>query len=699
MIVNSKVNYLIIASFLILSNLSFSQNIEFKNSNFKDDKQSLKLAQNNIFIADKIRNSGISKILRFQDGSVIFNKAIHVYKKAQNFNPNSAKLNYKIGSCLLFTNNKSKAYDYLQRAKDLTSNLPEDFFFFYAISLQLKGEFELAIEYFKKFELSTKKKIFEPFEVLVKKHIKECSIAKDVISKVNRIWIDNLSINTDYDDWSPCLSMDGDLLIFTSNKPVIDNADEYGIFDQNIYFSNLKNRKFNNASPILELNTSQDDVSGGLSYDGQRLLIFKEDSGNTDVFESKLNGLNWGEPHRKMGQKLKGGNTNGNETFASFDPPDVKVYYITDVAYGGNKNIYFSGIMNKERDLWGKGKSAGQAINTKFQEGSVFIHPDAKTMYFSSQGHNSIGGFDIFVSYVDELGHWGEPINLGFPINTVYDDLFYSSSASGKYAYISSNRPGGKGGMDIYKITYRGSDKPMNVDFHDQLISSIAMPQSDNIIVEQPILVEEKSLTVFKGKIIDAITFEPIKAEIEIVLNKTGDTYTTFYSNSATGKFLLSLPAGANYGISVTADGYLFHSENFDLPNGDGFKIVEKDIHLKNIKVGSNISLRNVFFDTGKWAIKSNSYNELDRLVILLNDVKTLKIEISGHTDNIGSLSFNELLSQKRADAVVDYLLSKGISKNRLSSRGYGQTKPISNNDTDNGRALNRRTEFEIIKN
>ena len=229
-------------------------------------------------------------------------------------------------------------------------------------------------------------------------------------------------------------------------------------------------------------------------------------------------------------------------------------------------------------------------------------------------------------------------------------------------------------------------------------MDSIASPVSDNSGAE-PIVVEEKSLTVFKGKVIDAITKDPVEAAIEIILNETGKTYTSLHSNSATGKFLLSLPAGANYGISVVADGYLFHSENFDLPKGDGFNSVTKDIELKNIKVGSNITLRNVFFDTGKWEVKADSYSELERLVTLLNDVSALKIEISGHTDNVGSISFNELLSQKRADAVVNYLLANGVDEKRLSAKGYVQSKPVDSNETTEGRAANRRTEFEIIEN
>ena len=699
MIVNSRcIEKLLLACFFFLTSSVFSQDIAFKNSNFKEDKQGLKLAKESISSGDEIREKGIEKILTMQDANIIFGEAIFNYNKAQSFNPNNAELNYKIGSSLLFTNQKEKAYSYLIKAKELSTDLPADFLFFYAMALQLNGDYSQAGEHFEQFKLSAKKKVYERYEVFTKKYIRECQGANEILAASHRIWVDNLPLNSQYDEWSPCLSADGEFLIFTSNQPNENQPNEFGVYDQDIYYSNLTARKFSKVLPISELNTEHDDVSGGLSYDGQRLLIFKEDEGNTDVFESKLNGLNWGAPARKMGEKLRGGNTDGNETFASFDPPDVKVYYITDGGYSGNKNIYFSGVMNRERNLWGKGQSAGHEVNTKFQEGSVYIHPDGKTMYFSSQGHNSLGGYDIFVSYVDDLGHWGEAVNLGYPINTPYDDLFYSATASGRYAYIASNRVDGKGGLDIYKVTYWGVDKPMSSDGEDQLIASIAKPVSNNTVAK-PIVVEEKSLTVFKGKVIDAITKNPIEAAIEIMLNESGKVYTSFHSNSATGKFLLSLPAGANYGISVAAEGYLFHSENFDLPKGAGFNSVNKNIELKNIKVGSNIALRNVFFNTGKWEVKSDSYAELERLVELLADVPSLKIEISGHTDNVGSASFNELLSQRRADAVVKYLVGKGVNKKRLSAKGYGQSKPVDSNDTADGRAVNRRTEFEIIEN
>ena len=697
MIVNKMKNIALLVVVIFFSQSTFAQNIEFKNSNYKSDKEGLKLAKENIKFADNFRDNAIIEMLAMHDAELLYSQAVFYYQKAQIFNPNNAELNYKIGSCMLFTHNKENAFSYLKKAASLSNDFPNDFLFYKGMCLQLDGEFGKAIEQFELFRNSAKKKELELFEMLAKKYIKECNSSVDVLSQTHRIWVDNLSLNTEYDDWSPCLSADGDLLLFTSNRPNENSANNIGSYDQDIYYSNKKSRKFKLIFPLSELNSSSDDVSGGLSYDGQRLLIFKEEDGNTDVYESELNGKYWGEVNRKMGKKSRGGNTDKNETFASFDPPDIKVYYITDGGHSGNKNIYFSGVMNRERNIWGKGQSAG-VVNTKFQEGSVYIHPDGKTMYFSSKGHNTLGGYDIFVSYVDDLGHWGKPINLGYPINTPYDDLFYSATASGRYAFIASNRAGGKGGLDIYKVTYWGADKPMTADFEDQLMASIASPVSDNSVAE-PITVEEKSLTVFKGKILDAITKNSIAADIEITINSTGEVYTILKSNSSTGKFLLSLPAGKNYGISVAAEGYLFHSENFDLPTGDGFNLVNKDIELKNIKVGSNIALRNVFFNSGKWDVKSDSYAELDRLVALLSDITSLKIEISGHTDNIGSVSFNELLSQRRADAVVNYLVGQGVDKKRLSAKGYGQSKPVDSNNTAEGRALNRRTEFEIIEN
>jgi outer membrane protein OmpA-like peptidoglycan-associated protein len=247
-------------------------------------------------------------------------------------------------------------------------------------------------------------------------------------------------------------------------------------------------------------------------------------------------------------------------------------------------------------------------------------------------------------------------------------------------------------------VTYWGPDKTPLVSTEDFLISSILQPVNDNAI-ESKVDVTRKFLTVFKGNTIDLLNAQPVAATIDITDNGSGKITESVNTNSATGKFLITLPSGKNYGITVKANNYLFHSENFDLPDGGEDNIVSKTIQLKNVAVGNTITLTNIFFDLGKATLRIESNAELDRLVKLMNDAPKLKIEISGHTDNTGSAAMNENLSQQRANAVVAYVVTKGIDASRLTAKGYGSKKPIATNETDAGRQQNRRTEFKITSN
>ena len=204
-------------------------------------------------------------------------------------------------------------------------------------------------------------------------------------------------------------------------------------------------------------------------------------------------------------------------------------------------------------------------------------------------------------------------------------------------------------------------------------------------------------MTILKGVISDAKTYNLLEAAIELIDNSLNEVIATFKSNSTTGKYLVSLPSGKNYGIAVKKDGYLFHSENFDLKASEEFQEVEKNIALKQIEVGQSIVLKNIFFDFDKATIRSESANELDRLIKLLTENPTLKIELGSHTDSKGSDEYNQKLSQSRSQSVVTYLIGKGIATDRLVAKGYGETVPVATNDTDAGRQENRRTEFKIL--
>lgn len=664
-----------------------AQDVSFKKGNFKNDKDGFKSALTAIENGNDLLEIAEEKVLLMKYAGNEFKSALEFYLPAHTFNPNSSELNRKIGHAYLYTNEPYLAKDYLLKSLELNSDAEPILYFLLGKSFQLEQDFETAQTYFLKFGSEADNKTLERYNKLNRKHLKECKSGVENIAVKRRIWVDNVKeLNTEFDEISPCITADRSELIFSSNR--LGNSD--------IYISSRQNRKWKNITAIEELNTEEDDVASSLAYDGQRILLFKFNDGQADIYQSKLEGNNWSEPVLKMSKIV---NTDANETFASYDPQDIKVYYVTNGGHGGDQDIIFSGKKDENEKYWGKGQSAGHEVNSPFHEGSVFMAPDGQSMYFSSQGHSSIGGYDIFVSYRDKHGLWGKPINLGAPINTPYDELYFSISANGKHAYFSSNRAGGKGGMDIYKATFWGTPKEPIVITEDHLIASITEPVV-NTYVPKPIkLSERNSLTVFKGKIIDGILQTPIQAKIKIYDNSTGEVYTSVSSNSASGKFLLSLPSGLNYGISVEAEGYLFHSENFNIPEGSAYNMVSKEIALKNIDIGSKIALRNVFFETGKSEVKIDSYPELDRLIQLMLDVPTLKIELSGHTDNVGNDEYNLNLSQRRADAVRAYLTSRGVDKSRVLAVGYGESKPVDSNDTKDGRANNRRTEFEITDN
>jgi outer membrane protein OmpA-like peptidoglycan-associated protein len=385
-----------------------------------------------------------------------------------------------------------------------------------------------------------------------------------------------------------------------------------------------------------------------------------------------------------------------HESSACYSPDGNSVYFVSDKPGGqGDRDIYIS--HKDEKGRWGEAINLGPTINTKLGEEGVFAHPDGRTLYFSSQGHKGLGGYDIYKSVFDEKTKtWSTPENIGYPVNTPDDDVFFVVSASGRRAYYTSFNPGGYGEKDLYMITFLGAEKLMVNNNEDNLLASQAEPVKETVAA-QTVAIKEAQLTILKGVITDALTRKPLEATIEIVDNQMNQVIATFTSNSATGKYLVSLPAGKNYGIAVKKEGYLFHSENFDIPNTAAFQQVTKDVELKNLAVGSKIVLKNIFFDFDKATLRPESTNELERLTKLLNDVPTLKIEISGHTDSKGANDYNKALSDNRAKAVVDYLIKAGIASNRLVYKGYGEEQPISTNETDEGRQLNRRTEFKIL--
>lgn len=688
-------NYLILLTFCFTL-FSFGQDVEFKSANFKDDKDAFKVANEQFELGTEQWELGNAEVFLVRSPELYYMKALEYFEKAYAFNPNSAELNFKIGVCHVHSTHKVKAIPYFKEAYKRNPTVDPFINYYMGLTNQLEGNFKEAITFYTTFETEYRKA--DDFGKFVKKRKEECAEGLKLIPNPIRAWIDHVpELSSEFDDYAPSVSMDGEEIIFTSNRPNGHTPNEVGVYDDEIYSATLVNGKWQKPTALKgKINTENNDVSNNLSYDGTKMLMSKLNAqGNSDIYESFLQGDTWTDPV-SFSRNI---NLTSNERYASYNFNDRVIYFAKDKPEGKNGyDIMASGVQVKRERSYGL-PTQELDVSSQFNDGPIYLHPDGRTMYFASEGFNSMGGYDIFVTHKIKGGGWEKPTNMGYPINTPYDDFFFAATANGKFAYIASNREGGKGGFDIYKVTFWGEEKKPALATEDYLLASVAQPLQDPELVGEVKVSSMANLTVFKGKTLDAITKNAVEAIIEITDNRSGKVAQSFTSNSATGKFLISLESGGNYGIAVKADGYLFHSENFDIPEGSAYNLVNKTIELKNIKVGSKIALRNVFFDTGKSDIRAESNAELDRLVQLLKDVPSLKIELSGHTDNTGSAQNNMTLSQDRAQAVVNYLTSKGISKDRLVAKGYGSDRPVDTNNTSEGRQNNRRTEFEITGN
>ncbi len=684
------VRYINVVTLLLVTSFAFGQNVEFEAKNFTD-RSGLKTALRNLDEGDAYAE--------INDNAT----ALDLYLKAQAFNPNNADLNYKIGKSYWLLDEAAQSIPYFSKAIELD---PVGSGFVYGVlgmAYQANYQFDEAISAFQKARARLTPEEKKDKGKDLSDHIDQCNVGKTMMTDTARVFIDNMgaAINSKYTDYAPVISADQSILMFTStrenpyNKKVYDD----GEYDENLWISERTGTTWSQAVEMGEpINTKDNDATIGLSADGQKLFIFYGKNGG-DIKYSEKKGDKWSKP--VLFDAIN--SPNGHENSASFSYDGNTVYFSSDnterVTNYGNHDIFM--CQKNEKGNWGKPINLGPTINTEKDEIGVFMHPDGRTLIFASNGHKTMGGYDIFKTVMQDDGTWSEPENLGYPINTPGDERFLVLDASGMHAYYSSSRKGGFGGSDVYMITFLGPEKKLNMTTENNLIAVRANPIEQEVVVEKSVEIKTSRLTVVKGVVSDAFA-TPTKyldAQIEITDNSTGKILFTSTANSATGKFLIPLPSGKNYGIAVKKDGYLFHSENFDVPQTTDYQEVNLDIKLMPIQKDAKIVLRNVFFDTDKATLKPMSYTELDKLVEIMNKNPKIKIEIGGHTDNVGSKAYNQRLSQSRAESVVNYLISKGFSSDRMTYKGYGFDDPIATNNTEEGRAQNRRVEFKILSN
>ena len=613
-----------------------------------------------------------------------YRKGLPYLENAYKINPDNLETCYYLGKTYYIIGKKEKCLPLFEKIYKTNPNFKPDVTEYYAYALHFEMKFDEAIKIYAKLRDQYKptSKEFLAYEKL----ISQCKNGKELIKKPVEVIIENAGpeINTEYPDFAPVVTADDEEMIFTSRRPdCLGDIAPDGFHYEDLYISTKKDGKWTKGINMgTTINTTGHDASIALSADGSKLYIYRDVNGG-DIYYSTLKGNKWSEP-KNIGKPI---NSNDYEPSVCISADGKWLFFVSNRPGGkGGRDIYLCEMGKNGK--WSEPRNL-EEINTEQDDDAPFFHPDGKTLYFSSKGHSSMGGFDIFKSELKPNGKFSKPLNLGYPINTTDDDIYFVITASGRHGYYASSKAGGYGEKDIYIITFKlpevatieTTEPNLKIEDKEAPISVISTP----------------SLILLKGIVTDAQTGKPVEATLFIIDNEKNDTLYEITSNSTTGKYLVTLPSGKNYGIVAQAPNYLFHSENFDIAQNTAYQEVQKDIQLKAIKKGEKIILKNIFFDFDKATLRKESIAELERLHKILTDNPKIKVKIGGHTDNVGSDAYNQQLSEKRAKAVVDWLIQHGIDASRLQYQGYGESVPIATNETEEGRQLNRRTEFEII--
>ncbi|SCC11446.1 Outer membrane protein OmpA [Chitinophaga costaii] len=463
-------------------------------------------------------------------------------------------------------------------------------------------------------------------------------------------------INTKDPEYFPSATIDGKTLVFTRRV---------GGRNEDFYISQWDSaaQSWGAAKDMGEpVNTEFNEGAQNISQDGSMLVYtgcdFPNGRGSCDLYVSLRNKDGGWLPPQNMGAPI---NTRGWDSQPCL-APDNQTLYFTRATTDAGYDIFMS--QRKPDGSWDVPVRLDSNINTPGNETTPFIHADNQTLFFASNGHPGYGGMDIFYSRRQPNGQWGPAVNLGFPINTIDEDASLFVAADGKTAFFASDRSDSRGALDIYSFELYPAARPLQTLY-------------------------------VTGFVYDVKSNAHLQATLDLIDLQTGLVIASVKSD-ADGHYLVPLPVGKDYAFNVNKPGYLFYSGNFSLKTTIGDTPTTQNIPLQPIATDAVTILHNIFFDNKAYALEPGSLPELDRLVQLLQDNPGLHIEISGHTDNVGSDKDNQLLSENRAKAVVNYLQQKGIAATRLQAKGYGKTKPIADNGSEEGRAKNRRTEVRI---
>lgn len=612
-----------------------------------------------------------------------FMQALDIYMKLYEADKSNYNLCYKLGECYLRTKRKDIAVFYLEKASSFVTSVYDNESLQERraplLTLMLLGEayhqtgkYDEAIITYKKFKQLLKNAKIKETEVVreTNRQIDMCYTAKKLIIRPVNVVIKNMGkgVNSPYPDYAPVFTGDQCTMLFTTGRPTNVGGQTYdgGKYFEDVYISYKNDSVWSEAINIgVPINTVDNDGAVCISSDGQEILIYKDDKGDGNIYSTKLQGNKWSLP-KKLNSHI---NSKSWEPSAFIAANGRTLYFTSDRPGGyGGTDIYKS---EKTFDgEWGKALNLGPSINSIYDEDAPFLHPDGVTLYFSSNGHETMGGFDIFESSLLESGKWSDPINIGYPINSPDDEAFYVLSPDKRTAYYTSIREGGLGEKDNYEITYTD--------------------------------IRENSLELQKGRVLDPNHMVPQNVKITVTNNNTHELEGIYYPNETTGKYLFMLAPGKSHNITYEAEGFLFYSENRFVSKADDYNEIVKSVKMPPIAIGSKVVLNNIFFDYDKATLRPNSKTELIRLYEFLFNHPNLSIEIIGCIDEADIDDYNIKLSADRAKAVISYLTEKGIKKERLLADGCGESisfvdQKSNINYSPRVRQLNQRVELKII--
>ncbi len=604
---------------------------------------------------------------------------------AADYDTTNLKANIDAGLMHLSTIQRELAVKYLMRVYRKNPAFRYDLEYHIASSYQYGLQFDKAIDFYTRYKLKLDKspdyKGKDKVEAKeVSRRLEECANGKELVANPKPFSITNLGpeINSEFDDYAPVVNADETELIFTTRRRdgnLNENVGDDNKPFEDIFISKKESGTWQPATNVgASVNTRFNESNIAWSPSGNTLFIYKDGVGSGDIFSStrQTNGT-WTKPVALPGVV----NSSFYESSVTITADESTIYFASERPGGlGGLDIY--SCKKDKKGAWTIVKNLGPAINTEYDDDAPYIDPDGKTLYFSSKGRKGMGGFDMFKSSLInfEKREWTEPENLGYPINTPNDDVFIVGTGKPNRFYYSSVRDDGFGYSDIYLITDE-KKKP----------EVAKTPEKKGI---QPIK--------FMLEVVDAETQQPVEATARM---RGKDNTIIGSAGLGTGSFEFGIMSTVpkEYTVSIELDGYIFENIKVSLGRAtEEPQTVTRKVLLRKVAVGEISALRHVFFDFGKATLQEASFEELKMMLTMMKQNPSMQVEIGGHTDDVGSDTFNKKLSQQRADAVKSYLSSNGISGRRIKSVGYGEERPlVSNDDETGGREINRRVEFKVL--